>query len=199
MGNVVAGVCDLGNIVMSWSEARAVGKRADFRKVDREFSVLVGYVYEITRTIWICHSTLRMLALFVAEVMIWSSLSLMFVASRKEIDRRYSDDEGCTVDRESPEWVIVCFDMGTAMSRTHKSQGQRAGKVFSGRPEFKCWSVQKRPTIAFSSGWLKPEDCCLLRLLQLRLLTVSLWSNAHHGPCPLLLCNNLIYLFIWRR
>jgi hypothetical protein len=40
----VAGICDLGNIVTSWSEARAVGKRADFRKDDREFSVRVGYV-----------------------------------------------------------------------------------------------------------------------------------------------------------
>jgi hypothetical protein len=44
VGNVVAGICDLGNIVTSWSEARAVGKRADFRKDDREFSVRVGYV-----------------------------------------------------------------------------------------------------------------------------------------------------------
>lgn len=47
----MVGVCDLGNIVISWSEARAVGKRADFRKVGREFSVLVGYVYEVARKI----------------------------------------------------------------------------------------------------------------------------------------------------
>lgn len=44
-----------------------------------------------------------MLACVVAEVMIWSSLVLMFVAPRKGVDRRYSDDEGCVVDRENPE------------------------------------------------------------------------------------------------
>lgn len=44
-----------------------------------------------------------MLAVFVAEVMIWSGLFLMFVAPRKGVDGRYSDDEGCVVYRESPE------------------------------------------------------------------------------------------------
>ena len=44
-----------------------------------------------------------MLALFEAEVMIWSGLSLMFEAPRKGVDRRHSDDEGCAVDTESPE------------------------------------------------------------------------------------------------
>jgi len=79
----VAGVCDLGNIVMSWTEARAVGKRADSRKVSREFLVPVEYGYRVARTSYVFHSALRMLAFSVAEVMTWSSLFLIFGAPRK--------------------------------------------------------------------------------------------------------------------
>lgn len=46
------------------------------------------------------------------------------------------------------------------MSQTHESQGQRVGTAFSEGLKFKCRRcVWKRSTIAFSSGWLRPEDC----------------------------------------
>lgn len=92
----------------------------------------------------------------------------------------------CAGQTERTLRVNVYFDTGTALSRTHESHIQRVGKAFSRRLEFKCWwCVQKRSTIAFSSGWLRPEVCSPAKTVPTEISNRVSLVCAHRRPCLL--------------